>query len=241
MDVKSFTLRVIELIKGTLAGKVILALITGGLTILGAAPFFDKYISAALSQYLNLTADDPSTYIGIFLIVLGVVLFVWERKNQLSLEERKINSSSINDEISSSLKRQEFLSYKKEVEEQSYDIIKRLIHKHHDIGYVPTDIQQLGKTALFGSKEAVVQYLDRVLVGNTDAKVKLDLYLMLGDATGQPIIYKFVSQYRTLIETAEKEGFKHLVLGTPLHQAYLNVIHPSFVDLRRQAYWEDFV
>ena len=94
MDLKSFIVKIIELIKGTLIGKVIFSLITGGLTLLGAAPFFDKYISAILSKYLSIETSDPSTFIGVFLIIIAVILTVWERKNQLLIETKKIEANS---------------------------------------------------------------------------------------------------------------------------------------------------
>ncbi len=94
MDLKSFIVKIIELIKGTLIGKVIFSLITGGLTLLVAAPFFDKYISAILSKYLSIETSDPSTFIGVFLIIIAVILTVWERKNQLLIETKKIEANS---------------------------------------------------------------------------------------------------------------------------------------------------
>jgi len=64
---------------------------------------------------------------------------------------------------------------------------------------------------------------------------------MLGDATGQPIIYKFLKQYQQLIKRAESDDLQGLIKGTPLYQAYSNIIHPAFLDLRKKAYWEEFV
>lgn len=95
MDFKSFIIKFVELIKGTLIGKVILALITGGLSLLGTAPFFDKYISAALDKYLSINTSEPSTLIGICLVLFGIALAVWERKNQILIETKKIEVNSI--------------------------------------------------------------------------------------------------------------------------------------------------
>lgn len=95
MDSKNFIIKILEIIKGTLIGKVILSLIAGGLALLGAAPFFDKYISALLDQYFSIKASDPSIAIGICLIFLGVGLTIWERKNQLSIETQKIELNTI--------------------------------------------------------------------------------------------------------------------------------------------------
>lgn len=95
MDAKDFIIKTLEIIKGTLIGKVILALIAGGLTLLGASPFFDKYISALLEQYFSIKASDPSLVIGICLVLLGVGLAIWERKNQLSIETQKIKLDTI--------------------------------------------------------------------------------------------------------------------------------------------------
>ncbi|PCR96202.1 hypothetical protein CP336_11575 [Pseudomonas fluorescens] len=94
MDLKSFILKIIEIIKGTLIGKVILALITGGLSLIGASPFFDKYISAILLKYLSIEASDPSVPIGIFLIIVAVALAIWERKNQVLIEIKKLETAS---------------------------------------------------------------------------------------------------------------------------------------------------
>lgn len=94
MDLKLFILKVFEIIKGTLIGKVIIALISGGLSLIGASPFFDKYISAILLKYLSIEASDPSISIGIFLIVIAVALAIWERKNQMSIEIKKLDMTS---------------------------------------------------------------------------------------------------------------------------------------------------
>lgn len=94
MDLKTFTLRAIEIIKGTLIGKVILALIAGGLSLLGAAPYFDKYISGILNEYLSIETSDPSTPIGISLIAVAVLLAIWERKNQITIETQRLRISS---------------------------------------------------------------------------------------------------------------------------------------------------
>lgn len=93
MDFKAFTLKVMEIIKGTLIGKVVLALITGGLSLLGAAPYFDKYISAALNEYLSIEASDPSPPIGVCMIVVAILLSIWERKNQIAIEKANTSSS----------------------------------------------------------------------------------------------------------------------------------------------------
>ncbi|MEA5239062.1 hypothetical protein VB602_22660 [Vibrio parahaemolyticus] len=95
MDKFSFIIKIIELVKGTLIGKVILALLGGGLTILGASPFFDKYITAVASEYLSLEVNDPSNYIGMSLIILSVALAFWERRNQVELEAKKIERTQI--------------------------------------------------------------------------------------------------------------------------------------------------
>lgn len=241
MSNKDFFLKLVQLVKGTLIGKVIFALISGGLAILGAAPFFDKYISALLSKYLSVDASDPSAPIGLFLIAIGISLTIWERKNILAIEISKINSNRVDDELRKNLKESQFFAFKNETEKTCLDTIRRLIEKHHDIDYNPESVKDLGKRALYGSNEATVQYIDSVLVGNSNEKVKLDFFLMLGDATGQPIIYKFLKQYQQLLGRAESEGFLDLVKGSPLYQAYSNIIHPSFLELRRKAYWEDFV
>lgn len=241
MDIKTFILKLVELIKGTLIGKVILALISGGLALLGASPFFDKYISAALSKYLSIETSDPSAPIGIFLIILGVALTIWERKNIISIEHKKIDSNSIDEELKVGLKENQFISFKNEVEKNCHTIIRRLIEKHHDIDYNPQNIKDLGKRALYGDDQATVQYIDSVMVGNNIDRVKTDFLVMAGDATGQPIIYNFVKQYQSLMERGEADGYMKIVKGTPLFQAYENITHPAFIDLRRAAYWEDFV
>ncbi|AZD33595.1 hypothetical protein C4K22_0830 [Pseudomonas chlororaphis subsp. aurantiaca] len=95
MDLKLFILKALEIIKGTIIGKVIVALIAGGLSLIGASPFFDKYISATLSKYLSIETSDPSAPIGMFLIIIAVSLTIWERKNQILIELKKSNPASI--------------------------------------------------------------------------------------------------------------------------------------------------
>ena len=109
------------------------------------------------------------------------------------------------------------------------------------IDYNPQNIKDLGKRALFGDDQATVQYIDSVMVGNNIDRVKTDFLVIAGDATGQPIIYKFIKQYQGLMERGEAEGYMEMVKGTPLFQAYENITHPAFIDLRKAAYWEDFV
>ena len=241
MDLKSFIIKVIEIVKGTLIGKVILSLITGGLTLLGAAPFFDKYISAVFESYLGLKAEDPSTYIGLSLIVVGVALAIWERKNLLSLERAKIGNNTINDKVEKQLSESQFISFKNEVEQNCLNIINRLIEKHHNFDDSPEHILNLGKRALYGDKQATTQYVDSVMVGNCPDDYKIKFLMMRRDATGQPIIYKFLKSYQSLLNRSKTEGFQDLVKGTPLYQVYSNVTHPAFLKLRKQAYWEDFV
>ncbi|MEP4545292.1 MAG: hypothetical protein ABJ000_03875 [Saccharospirillum sp.] len=241
MSNKDFVLKLVQLVKGTLIGKVILALVSGGFAVLGASPFFDKYISAFLSQYLSVNASDPSVPIGLVLIATGVGLTIWERRNILAIELSKMDSNRIEDELREDLKENQFIAFKSAIEATCLDTIRRLIEKHHDIDYNPNHVKDLGKRALYGSNEATLQYIDAVLVGNSDEKVKIDFLIMLGDATGQPIIYKFLKQYQELLKRAESEGFQGLIKGTPLYQAYENVTHPAFLELRKKAYWEDFV
>ncbi|WP_235461913.1 hypothetical protein, partial [Aeromonas australiensis] len=208
MSNKDFVLKLVQLVKGTLIGKVILALVSGGLAILGAAPFFDKYISALLSKYLSVDASDPSAPIGLLLIAIGIGLTIWERKNILAIELEKIDSNRIDDKLREDLKENQFIAFKNATEATCFATIRRLIEKHHDIDYNPEDVKELGKRALYGSNEATVQYIDSVLVGNSNERVKLDFFLLLGDATGQPIIYKFLKQYQELIIRAKSEGFQ---------------------------------
>jgi hypothetical protein len=238
---KDFVLKLIQLVKGTLIGKVILALVSGGLAVLGASPFFDKYISAFLSQYLSVNASDPSAPIGLVLIATGIALTIWERKNILAIELGKMDSNRIEDKLREDLKENQFIAFKNAIEATCLDTIRRLIEKHHDIDYNLIHVKELGKRALYGSNEATVQYIDAVLVGKSVEKVKIDFLIMHGDATGQPIIYKFLKQYQELLKRAESEGFQGLIKGTPLYQAYENVTHPAFLELRKKAYWEDFV
>lgn len=89
---KSFILELVRLVKGTVIGKVILTLLAGGLSILGAAPFFDKYISAALSKYFSLETSDPSAPIGLSLVIAAITLAIWERINQIKIERERIKS-----------------------------------------------------------------------------------------------------------------------------------------------------
>lgn len=241
MSNKDFVLKLIQLIKGTLIGKVILALVSGGLAVLGASPFFDKYISAFLSQYLSVYASDPSAPIGLVLIATGIGLTIWERKNILTIELGKMDSNRLEDKLREDLRENQFITFKNTIETTCLDTIRRLIEKHHDIDYNPIHVKELGKRSLYGSNEATVQYIDAVLVGKSDEKVKIDFFIMHGDATGQPIIYKFLKQYQELLKRAEFEGFQGLIKGTPLYQAYENVTHPAFLKLRKKAYWEDFV
>lgn len=86
MDNKVFIIKVIQAMKGTLLGKVALLLVCGGLGLLGVSPFFDKYISAAAVEYLSLEVSDPSTYIGLMLILLGVLVAIGERFSELKVK-----------------------------------------------------------------------------------------------------------------------------------------------------------
>lgn len=238
---KDFILKLVQLIKGTLIGKVIFSLISGGLTLLGNAPFFDKYISAALSKYLSIEASDPSLPIGLALVIFGIMLTVWERNNILSIELKKLDADRIDDALKIDLKENQFFSFKDSVEKNCYTTIRRLIDKHHDIGYNPESIKELGRKSLYGDDQAVIKYIDFILLSNSSEKIKLDFMMILGDASSQPIIYKFIKQYQELIKRSELDGYHGIIKGTPLYQAYSNIIHPAFIDLRRKARWEDFV
>ncbi len=92
VKLKSFILELVKLLKGTIIGKVILTLLASGVSILGSAPFFDKYISAALNKYLSLEASDPSVPLGLLLIFIAVALTIWERMNQIKMEAEKLIS-----------------------------------------------------------------------------------------------------------------------------------------------------
>jgi len=141
MSNKDFFLKLVQLIKGTIIGKVIFALVSGGLAILGAAPFFDKYISASLSKYLSVDAADPSTPIGLLLIAIGIGLTIWERRNILAIELGKIDSNRIDDELRKDLRGNQFIAFKNATEEACFDTIRRLIEKHHNIDYNPENVK----------------------------------------------------------------------------------------------------
>lgn len=79
MNNKKFIIDLIKIFKGTLIGRVVILLVTGGLGVLGASPYFDKYLSAIFEKQFELEVSDPSVYIGGTLILLGVLLAVWDK------------------------------------------------------------------------------------------------------------------------------------------------------------------
>lgn len=75
----------------------------------------------------------------------------------------------------------------------------------------------LGSRVQYGDETAAFQYIDTIVVGPLENKVKQDFFSMLGDATGQPLAYNFFRVYEGLNrEALEGHLEKPLILPRSL-------------------------
>jgi hypothetical protein len=241
MGRKEFVLEAFRIYRGTLVSKVVLALIALAATLLGASPWWSSILTPIIEKHFDVKITDPSTSIGVVLVVLAVVLTLLEMLRLYRLEALKVQSNSISEEMQEIQSNDAFFRLRSESEKSALSILRHLIDMHFGIHGSAPALASVGKKVLYGDEEAVYRYIDAVVVGQLSNKTKQDFFSLVGDATGQPLAYKFVRIYEGLIKEATQKSKSHLVHGTPLFHAFSNITHAAMLPFRKQAYWQEYV
>lgn len=241
MSWKEFLLEAFRIYRGTLASKVVLAIIALAASLLGASPWWSSILVPIIEKYLDVKVSDPSVPIGLGLIALAVLLTLIEMYRLYRLEAMKVQSNSFNEETRQIQSDEAFFRLRSESEKSALSILRRLIDMHLSIYETDQILAPIGKQVRYGDEEAVFRYIDAIVVGQVPHKAKLDFFSLLGDATGHPLAYKFVLVYEGLTKEAASKSKTHLVYGTPLYQAFSNITHDKMQTIRTQASWEEYV
>ena len=241
MSWKEFFLDVFRIYRGTLVSKVVLAIITLAATLLGASPWWSSILTPIIEKYVGIKISDPSIPIGLGLIALAVALTLIEMIRLYHLEALKVKGNSISTEIQKIQSDDAFFRLRAESEKSALSILRRLIDMHFGFHESDPVLESVGKQVLYGDEEAVFRYIDAIVVGKSSFQAKLDFFVLVGDATGHPLAYKFVRVYEGLAKEAESKSKVHLIYGTPLFQAFSNITHATMLPIRKQAFWEAYV
>lgn len=241
MSWKDFLLEAFRIYRGNFVSKVVLAIITLAATLLGVSPWWNSILTPIIEKYFEVKISDPSTPIGIWLLVLAVALTLLEMFRLYRLEALKVKGNSISKEMQGIQSDDAFFRLRSESEKSALSILRRLIDMHFNIHGSDPVLASVGKKVRYGDEEAVYSYVDAIVVGQTSQKAKKDFFMLLGDATGHPLAYKFVRVYEGLVKEAKLKSKMHLVYGTPMFQAFSNITHASMLPIRKQAYWEEYV
>lgn len=241
MTWKEFALEAFRIYRGTLVSKVVLALLLVGGGLLGAGPWWSPILTSILENYLSISVADPSASIGLGLMAAGVLLTLIEMLRLYRIEVAQIESNKISEELQSIHADDAFIRIRTEAEKSALSILRRLIDIHFRLHGNEPALVSIGPRVQYGDEEAVLNYVDSIVVGSASPKAKLDFFTIVGDATGHPLAYKFVRVYEALANEANSKGRTRLICGTPLFQAFSNITHESLKPLRTQAYWEAYV
>lgn len=241
MSGKDFLLEAFRIFRGALVSKVVLAIIALAAALLGASPWWSSILTPIIEKHFEVKIADPSTPIGIALLVLAVALTLLEMFRLYRIEYLKVQSNSISKEMQIIQSDDAVFRLRSESEKSALSILRRLIDMHFDIHKSDSVLAPVGKKVRYGDEEAVYRYIDAIIVGQTSQKTKTDFFSLVGDTSGHPLAYKFVRVYEGLIKEAESKSKKHLVFGTPLFQAFSNITHATMLPIRKQAYWEEYV
>lgn len=241
MNWKTFLLKAFIISRGTLVSKVILAIIALASTLLGASPWWSSILTPIIEKHFVVKISDPSTSIGIALLVLAVALTLLEMYRLYRLDSLKVHNNSISKEMQVIQSDDAFFRLRSESEKSAMSILRRLIGMHFGIHGSDPVLALTGKQVQFGDEEDVCRYIDAIIVGQTSQQTKQDFFSLVGDATGHPLAYKFVRVYENLIKEAGSKSKSHLVYGTPLFQVFSNITNATMLPIRKQANWEEFV
>lgn len=241
MTWKEFMLEAFRIFRGTLVSKVVLALLALAGTLLGAAPWWSPIPTSILEKYFRITVADPSVSLGVGLIAVAVVLTLVEMFRLYRIEVINAEGNSVSKQLQSVHADDAFFRLRAEAEKSGLAILRRLIDVHFGLHGAEAAFSSTGPRVQYGDEEAVVSYVDAIVVGSASQKAKLDFFTIVGDATGHPLAYKFVRVYENLMNEAVLKGRMSLVYGTPLYQAFSNITHEALRPLRKQAYWEAYI
>ncbi|WP_421170473.1 hypothetical protein [Aeromonas dhakensis] len=221
--------------------KVALGLIGAATVLLGAAPWWSAILVPLAERQFGIKVSDPSVPLGLLLISIAVILTLLEMLRLYKSELAKNTGTSISKQLQEAHSDDAFIRLRIEAEKSAVATLRRLIEKHLSVYKSAPVLGQLGSRVQYGDETAVYQYIDTIVVGQLEDKVKQDFFSMVGDSTGQPLAYKFVRIYEGLNKEAIKKNKAHLIHGTPLHQAFINITHPAMTSLRKAAYWDAYV
>lgn len=241
MTNKEFCLEIFRIYRGTLVSKVALGLIGAATVLLGGAPWWSSIFISLAEKKFGIKVSDPSVWLGLLLIVIAVILTVLEMFRLYKIEISKNTSNSISKQLQETHSDDAFFRLRAESEKSAIGILRRLIEKHLSIYRSDPALGPLGSRVQYGDETAVFEYLDKIMLGQLEHKVKQDFFSLVGDASGQPLAYKFVRVYEGLNREALEKNKAHLIHGTPLHQAFNTITHSANTMLRKDAYWEAYV
>lgn len=241
MTNKEFLLEAFRIYRGSIVSKVALGLITAATILLGAAPWWSSILIPLTEKQWGIKVSDPSVPLGLLLITIAVILTLLEMLRLYKIEASKNQSNSISEQLQEAHSDDAFIRLRTESEKSAIMILRLLIEKHLSIYKSNPILGELESRLQFGDEIAVFKYIENIIVGQLEKKVKQDFFSIHGDATGQPLAYKFVRVYEGLNTEAIKKNKTHLINGTPMHQAFNNITHPAMAELRKAAYWEAYV
>ena len=235
---KDFIIQLLKIWKGS--GFLRLA----SICLLGAiacfvGPWWQPYLNAFLQHQINTEIPDIPIWFPITLFILAIFFTI--------LEYKKSHNSVISEELAKNTEQNSqlanealFLNIRQQYELTCYSILRRLIIKMRNLG-VESLKMQAENVLNSAHQEELVQYIDFIL-HNVDKKYQIWFFNMRGDGeSGKPLLYQFIENYKFIIKKAEELDCINLIKGSPLHNAYINITHVSFKEIRQEAYWEDYV
>ncbi|MDO1509816.1 MULTISPECIES: hypothetical protein [unclassified Neisseria] len=242
MTLYNFILKLFKIWKGSVFARLALMCISAGIIFLGVTRWWEGMATSLLEKYLDLkVSQNLNTYVGIFLIALGFIFALMEYKSQ---QRRDIsdNLAKTTEQNATLTNQNAFLTFKSQQEEICYSILRNLINKFQKIR-IPLLEDRANEISSSYSKEKLVEYIEFILLNpSVEHQHRVWFFNMRGEGqTGKPLLYQFIENYKQIIDEAQKLDCTELIKGSPLNNAYRNVIDENFIQIRKDAYWEDYI
>lgn len=238
-DFFDFLIQLFRIWKGSLFATLARCCITLGALSLSTSPWWDTIAVAIIEYTFKQKIETNLNFIGgLILLILGLVFAIMEYKT--------ITKKAISDDLAKQTEQNaklareiQFSTFQTAKEGTCYSILRNLVNKFLNIG-VP-HLEQKAKEILNSSNnERLIEYIEFILLNpNVEHQHRVWFFNMLGEGqTGKPLLYQFVENYEEVIKKAQDLNCSELVKGSPLNNAYRNITDPSFIQIRKDAYWE---
>lgn len=240
-----FLIDLLKVLKGSLFSNSAKFCISSGVILLGASPWWDTIAAATVEKILNHKVETNFNFIGgIILLIFGLVFAFMEYKN---LQKRNISDNLVKnvEDTANMANRTLFQNLIKDEEKACYSILKNLINQFPKMRNSSRHLAEKADEILNSDNndEKLIDYITFILLDPNVTEIqKVWFFNMRGDGeTGKPLLFQFIKKYELLREEAKKQDCLNLLEGKPLNNAYLNVTHENFHQIRKNAHWEEYV